>query len=135
MADPGYTELDAMVASLRGLGKALVVEAMPDMERELRRGTERAVSAQTDPYGKPWPATQDGEEALQATPAAIRYVTRGTTITMTLAGYRARHNRGWSAGGVKRQILPTPGLLPPPIARAFTRALTKRFDAATKGRA
>jgi hypothetical protein len=63
----------------------------------------------------------------------MRLLTAGTRITLSLDGYRARHNKGWAKGGVQRQILPRAGLLPPKTALRFRKVLEKRFNEAMNG--
>jgi hypothetical protein len=133
MADPGYAALDAMTRSLRELGPKLVEDAMPELGRALRSDVEATISAGTDPYGEPWPKTEDGELPLQGTKSAMRLLVQGTRITLSIDGYRARHNKGWAKGGVQRRILPRAGLLPPKTAERFRKILEKRFVEATGG--
>jgi hypothetical protein len=133
MGDPGYAALDAMTRSLRELGPKLVEGVMPELGRALRSDVQETISAGTDPYGNTWPKTEDGEIPLQGAKDAMRLLVQGTRITLAIDGYRARHNKGWAKGGVKRQILPRAGLLPPKTAERFRKILEKHFVEATGG--
>ena len=133
MADPGYAQLDRMVATLEGLGPKLVEETRPAIAKAMRAEVERTIQAQTDAYGEPWKPGEEGEPILESAASNLKTVIRGAKITLRLDGYHARHHRGYARGGVQRRILPTKGLMPAPMVAAVKRVLTKRFNEAMKG--
>lgn len=133
MGDPGYAVIDAMIASLHKLDKALVVDARPALAKIMREDVEATISAQTDAYGEPWKGARDGGPMLEGADGNLKVIVRGTKIVMSLNGYHARHHRGFAQGGTKRAILPTQGLIPPKTALRMRRELEKRFAAAMKG--
>jgi hypothetical protein len=127
VADP----MDALLDSLARVG-GLVDDAAPAVAQGLARAIRQQVAAGTDPDGKPWPRTKDGDQALQDAAKNLRVVNVGATVFARLTQHVARHNNGTARGGVQRQILPASGV-PAPYARAIKAALDRQFLEAKNG--
>lgn len=125
MADNGaaFAALSAHIARIRKLpemGKLAVAEVAD----ELRRESERHISAGRDPDGKPLQLTQDGRKPLQGVRVKIGAV--GKAIHFHLSGHHARHHLGRARGGIERRLMPT-DRIPDRYSAAIVRTLERKF--------
>lgn len=111
-----------MIASLKALGQ-LERTATPKVAAALERTAKAQISRGTDPDGKPWPLTQEGEVPLRGAAGALAVVPAGRAVIMTLRGPEARHNNRTARGGVKRQVLPEKG-----VPRTYQKAIKGALD-------
>lgn len=123
-------ELEDMIASLRGLGKA-AREALPEIARECKAVIAENIAAQRGPDDEPWPKAKDGQPVLEGAASAVSAQAVDGAVLLTLNGPEARHHLGVARGRVQRKILPTKGI-PAPMAEAIRRVLVRRLDGAAK---
>jgi len=103
-----------------------VREALPEISRELRTVLLENIAAQRGPDGRPWPATQDGRQALKNAGEDLTVQVVNNTILATLTGIPARHHTGAARGKVRRPILPTKGI-PAPVVEAIGRVVRRKL--------
>lgn len=123
----GQADLDAMIARVRALD-GFVKRAAPAVAHALEAEMHTQISAGTDPDGKAWQRTQDGQQPLRKAANDLRVVVIGAKVFAALKGHVARHNNGTARGGIARPVLPGRGL-PTRYAQAIRSALTKEFEA------
>lgn len=105
MAD-GVRQLGGIIRRVELLG-GMAERLAPRVGEALRRETDAAVAGQRGPDGTPWPPTQSGRPALQGAARKTQVTVSGTTVSITLTGPEAMHNRGRARGGVRRQVIPS----------------------------
>lgn len=130
MAD-GLAQLDAHIARIRALPKALAYGAAPEVARAVEIELQRTIAAGTTPDGEPWTPTKTGEKPLTHAAGALAVVAVGTRVFVRLRGPEALHHKGWARSGKVRKIIPTDSI-PQPMAAAITKVLAQRFDKAVK---
>lgn len=126
-----FADLDAMIATLRGLDG-------PDVERAIAARTaplldaavKRTAAAGQDPDGKPWAPTKDGGAPLAHAADHITTAASGSIVRMTLTGPDVYHHFGATRGGIRRQVIPDAGAGIPQVAvAAITRAAREEIAA------
>lgn len=106
--------------------------ALPDVARAVE-GVQRAtIAAGTDPDGKPWPLTKDGDKALQNAAAAVEVTHTAGAVVIRVSGPEELHHAGKARGHVQRKIIPT-GPLPSRMSRAIGETLDRVFVRITGG--
>lgn len=113
MGDP----LDEMIGECERLARfpeEVARRAAPRLQRALRA----TAAAGTDPYGKPWPPTKEGDRALPNAAKAIAVVAEGSSVRASI---------GAPYSYQKRQILPTE------VTPAVAAALDEAAEAAWRG--
>lgn len=126
MASPNHSALDAHIARIRELAK-LGERSAPTVAQALERELAAQIDAGTGPDGKPWQPTRAGTSPLRGAAKAVRVRAIGSVVLATVEGHHALHHQGRARGGVRRQILPTGGAIPPTVERAVERAVTAEF--------
>jgi hypothetical protein len=122
----GRADLDAQIARLRGLGKAVVRDAMPDVVDAVREELTDQIDAGRAPDGTAWPRTKAGRKALPNASDALTVTAVGTVVIARIEGHDALHDKGLARGHVVRKMLPT-GKAPQPITAAIKRVVDERF--------
>lgn len=133
MSRADHSALDAHIARIRELSK-LGERSAPTVAKALERELGAQIAAGADPNGKPLQPTKEGKTPLRGAARAIRVRAVGSVVLATLEGHHALHHQGRARGGVRRQILPTSGAIPPTVERAIGTAITAEFKATMGGR-
>lgn len=126
----GDQKLEAMIAKIRSLPQ-LAKEAAPEVARALRGDLEEQINKGTDPEGKPWKLTQEGEKPLKNAAKALRVTHLGSRVIFALEGVEARHSLGRVKGGERRQILPE--TLPASWSETIQEVVSDAFDRHMRG--
>lgn len=142
---------------LAGLGADLEEAASAAIEEGTRAHLRATVGRGVDPYGKPWPSSSEGGQALAGAADAVQIrVLRGRAVLLTIAPpwvyqhFGAGGSSGESADARRalagrarrrkasgttnkfhapaRKILPDEGM-PPALEAAITKAFQKRVSA------
>jgi hypothetical protein len=121
-----FGELDAWIASVRRLGAMPedVAQAAAPLVQEALRATAAAGS---DPDGHAWQPKKNGGAPLVHAADHIHTSAVGSIVRTALTGKDVFHHFGATKGGVRRQILPDPGTIPPGVAAALDRAAEQVF--------
>jgi hypothetical protein len=128
----GATELAAMIARIRSIPRLAEREA-PAVARAIEAEITRTIAAGTDPSGKEWPLTLEGEVALPDAASVMRVAAVGTRIYVFLRGAEARHHLGRARGRKLRQVIPTSSVLPDAMCDRIREVLAEGFREATYG--
>lgn len=123
------SELDAMIATLRKLGKApadVAKEAAPLVEAVLRENA----SAGVDPdSGAAWAPKKDGGRAMKNASAAITTKANGDLLVTTLKGPEVFHHYSKKKSEPQRRVIPDGGAgIPKNVAAAIDVAASRVFD-------
>lgn len=124
------TDLADIIASIERLGtlaEDVAKRAAPLVEDALRA----TAKAGTAPDGTPWKPKKDRGAPLVHAGDAITVKAVGTVVRATLTGPTVFHHFG-SARNPRRPVLPDPGSLPPPVAKAIEKAADQAFAKATQ---
>lgn len=113
--------IDARIAKIHALGE-LPRAVGPKVAAAVERETLAQIARGTDPTGKPWPLTRDGERPLQHAGSALSVSFIGGAVVMSLEGPEALHGTGKARGHVLRRILPRGGL-PAPLSRVISETI------------
>lgn len=121
------SQLDAMIATLRKLGghdvvREIVKQAAPLVDEALKS----TASAGTTPTGEAWKPKKDGTRPMVHAAAHISTAAYGSVIRATVKGPDAGWNYGWR--GIKRQVLPDAGTIPPAVEKAMQLASARAFE-------
>lgn len=115
----GEAQVDAWIASLRGLPRELRAQRFAEIALE---DVKRTAAAGTSPTGVAWKPRKDGSRALENAASHLSAVVSGQRIHLVLKGPDAIHNYG-TTKDPKRQVLPT--TLPATMAGKLVRAAFK----------
>lgn len=121
-----HRALDAHISRIRYLSE-LGQRSAPSVAKALERELGAQIAAGVDPNGKPLQPTKEGKTPLTGAAKALRVRPIGSVVLATLEGPEALHHQGRARGGVRRQILPTGGAIPPTVERAVKTAVTAEF--------
>lgn len=121
----GFVGLQAMLDKLGRLAD-MPREVAPAVAEAIDEEITAQIARGVDPNGKPWPKTQDGDQALRGAGKAVNVASFGKRVIVALRGVEARHHLGRARGGVQRQIIPV-AKIPARMAGKIRDTLTERF--------
>jgi len=122
----GDAAFEKILATVRSLPE-LPELAAADVADAIRAELERTIAAGATPEGAGWKPTLAGGRALKNAAASVHCAAVGRTIYVRIVGIDARHHMGHGRGGVRRQVIPDGGTVPPPMAAAIRRVFDQHF--------
>lgn len=126
MTNDGFAQLDDMLERVRAIPD-VVERAMPAIREGIEAELHAQIARGQKPTGAPWKKTKAGEQPLKNAARALSITREGLMIVVVLDSIETRHHFGWVRGGVKRQVLPTPGTLSPAFTKVINDALAREF--------
>ena len=126
--------IDGLNAFIRGLPKALLRDAMPDVADAVHQALNVTIRAHQSPHGVPWaPRKQGTRPVLNNAADAVSHTNSDKRVYIAVRGINARHHKGAVRGSVQRPIIlyKKDGVkaLPPRIVDAINEVLRARFRA------
>ncbi len=94
--------IDGLNSLADGASKELPTEVAKALDTEVRK----TIAAGTDPDGKPWQPTRDGQQPLKGAASTLRTTAMGKRVVQSISGHHALHHLGRAAGGIQRAIIP-----------------------------
>jgi hypothetical protein len=82
-------------------------------------------SSGTSPSGAPWAPTQSGGQPLAGAASELSVTAGAGAVVVTLDGPSAIHHNGTARGGVRRQVIPDDGEVPPGYVDAIDAAFAE----------
>jgi hypothetical protein len=128
-------DIDLMIARIEAIGQ---IEVAPIIANAMHAHVTETANAGTDAYGKAWPRTQHGAQALQQASKHLVASSTPKLASISIQGstdraIEGRHHFGNVKGGLRREIVPT-RLIPIKLANLIKLRLTAAFQGAAHGR-